>query len=110
MEMDEIAANELKAMRGAWRAVRGSWDLSDREVRELLPEGGEEAQSPPRDTEQRMRLMIEISYRLPHGIEDHSEWLRTASPMLGWLSPLDVMSAGMAELRAFRRMAEGGHL
>lgn len=110
MDMEEMAAVELRAMKSAWRTVSSSWELTSREVSELLPEGGEQAASPPKDTELRMRLMIEISYRLPHGIEDHAEWLRTASPLLGWLSPLDVMSAGITELRAFRRMAEAGHL
>jgi hypothetical protein len=110
MDMNEISARELRAMQGAWRAVRASWDLSDREVRDLLPQGGESISSPPHDTELRMRLMIEISYRLPSGIDDRGEWLRMPTERLGWLSPLDVMASDIRDLRVMRRMLEAGQL
>ena len=106
MNYEDFAAIELRSMRSAWRALERRWELSPKERRELLPEGGEQDASPPRDTEARMRIMIEIGYRI--GLHDTLlyAWLRTPSPTLDWLTPIDVMSGSMANLRGLRRLVE----
>lgn len=108
MERVDFAAIELHTMRQAWRALERRWDLTPRERRELLPAGGLDDADPPRDTETRMRILIEVGHRigLP-GTELH-DWLRTPVRYLGWLTPLDVMSGGLGDLRGFRELIERG--
>ena len=108
MTNDDCAAIELRAMASAWRTLEKRWDLSSAERKALLPDGGEDADDPPRSTETRMRILIEIGYRigLPGG--DLHDWLRTPTPTLGWLAPLDVMSGGLGDLRWVRALIEQG--
>lgn len=108
MGNDELAVIELRTMRSAWRALSRRWDLTSRERTELLPAGGEENESPPTDTEARMRILIEIGYRV--GLPDSTlqDWLRTPTETLGFLTPLDAMSGPMADLRGVRRLVEMG--
>lgn len=108
MKHDELAALELRSMHSAWSALERRWNLVPGERRALLPAGGVEDHAPPRDTETRMRILIEIGYRIgmPECMLD--DWLRTASPTLGYLTPLEVMSGSLAELRGLRRLVEQG--
>lgn len=108
MKHEDLAAVELRTMRSAWRALAGRWDLDARERTRLLPEGGEGHENPPRDTETRMRILIEIGYRVGLREADLHDWLRTPSRTLHWLTPLDVMSGTMAQLREMRRMVDMG--
>lgn len=108
MDTKDIAALELRTMRSAWRALARRWELTAAERRELLPAGGEDEDFPPRDTETRMRIMIEVGYRIGLPTDLLHDWLRTASPVLGWLSPLDAMAGSLADLRGFRRIVELG--
>lgn len=95
-------------MLSAWRALAARWDLTWRERGELLPAGGEEDESPPRDTEARMRILIEVGYRISLPEAELRDWLRTATQALGWLSPLDVMSGSLGDLRSFRHLVNVG--
>jgi hypothetical protein len=108
MERTDFAALELHTLRKAWFALQRRWELTPRETQALLPAGGADDADPPGDTETRMRILIEVGYRigLP-GTEIH-DWLRTASKTLGWLTPLDVMSAGLGDLRGLRSLVERG--
>ncbi|SEL80854.1 Protein of unknown function [Sphingomonas palmae] len=108
MKHDDLAALELRSMRSAWKALERRWDLSPSERRALLPAGGVDEESPPRDTEARMRILIEVGYRIGLAEMLLQDWLRTSTPTLGWLTPLDVMSGTMSELRAMRRLVEMG--
>lgn len=107
LDVDE-ATVELRAMQAAWRGLRSHWQLSEREVEELLPDGCGEHGNPNSGTETRMRLLLEISYRLPHRTDAVSDWLRLATPQFGWLTPLEAMSSGLPELRQVRRIVEQG--
>lgn len=89
---EACAAAELRAMASAWRALERRWGLSPVERRALLPEGGEDAPNPPRGTETRMRILIEVGYRIGLPEDLLHDWLRTPTPTLGWLTPLDAMS------------------
>lgn len=108
MDTKDIAALELRTMRSAWRALARRWGLSSAECRELLPAGGEDEDFPPRDTETRMRIMIEINYRITMPEDVVWEWLRTSLHDLGYLTPLDVLGGTLADLRGFRRIVELG--
>jgi hypothetical protein len=108
MEHDEFSKIELRTMVSAWRALNHRWDLSPRERRALLPEGGEEDTSPPRDTETRMRVLIAVGYRIGMPEDMLHDWLRTPTKTLGWLTPLDAMSGSLGELRGVRRLVEEG--
>jgi hypothetical protein len=103
---DDLAAIELRAVRSAWRALAKRWGLTARELADLLPAGGEDADSPPRDTETRMRILIEIGYRIGLREPDLRDWLRAPMIALGWLAPLDAMSGSLADLRGIRRLVE----
>ncbi len=106
---EDLAAIELRAMRSEWRALARRWDLTARESADLFPVGGEDAVSPPRDTETRMRILIEIGYRIGLKESDLRDWLRVPMITLGWLAPLDAMSRSLADLRCIRRLVEQGH-
>lgn len=108
MTNEDIAATELRIMITAWEALERRWDLSPVERRGLLPAGGEDEAAPPRDTETRMRILIEVGYRI--GLADCllDDWLRTSSPTLGGLTPLEAMSGSLGELRGVRRLVEMG--
>lgn len=108
MKHEDLAAVELRTMLSAWRALATRWDLTWRERRELLPGGGEEDENPPRDTEARMRILVEVGYRLALPEAELHDWLRTATKALGWLSPLDVMSGSMGDLRSIRHLVNVG--
>lgn len=109
MEGTETARIELAAMTGAWRRLDARWDLAWRERRALFPKGGEDAGDPCGDTETRMRILIEIGYRLRFNCdEDEREWLRRPLEMLGWHSPMEVMSGALGDLRRFRAFVEQG--
>ena len=108
MTDDDLAAVELRTMLSAWRALATRWDLTWRERAELLPAGGEESENPPRDTEARMRILIEIGYRISLPDSELHDWLRTATQALGWLSPLDLMSGSMGDLRSIRHLVNVG--
>lgn len=108
MTDDDLAATELRTMITAWRALDRRWDLSPVERRRLLPEGGEDGAAPPRDTETRMRILIEVGYRIGLAECLLHDWLRTPDVTLGWLSPLDAMSGPLADLRGVRRLVELG--
>jgi hypothetical protein len=108
MEHDGLAVIELRTMRSAWQALTRRWELTSDERSALLPSGGEEDASPSRDTETRMRILIEIGYRIELPCDLLHDWLRTATPTLDWLTPLDAMSGPMADLRGFRRLVEMG--
>jgi hypothetical protein len=108
MTMEDLAAMELRTMRSAWRALARRWDLTARERAALLPSGGEEDESPPCDTETRMRILIEIGYRIGLPEARLHEWLRTGYATLHWRSPLDAMSGPIADLRGFRRLVDLG--
>lgn len=105
------AAIELRALISAWRVLVIEWELTWSERRALLPAGGDELDRPPEDTERRMRLLVEIGYRLrvDEG-EDLVGWLRRPSRKWGWVAPLDVMGASLADLRRMRRLADEGML
>jgi hypothetical protein len=109
MNGHEAAALELAAMRRAWRDLAVRWGLTLDERRALLPHGGEQLPSPPADTETRMRIMIEIGYRVrfetPAELDD---WLRTPLEMWKWNSPLDMMSGSISDLRRIRQFVEMG--
>lgn len=105
---DDLAAIELRAMRSAWQALATRWGLTLRERTELLPAGGEDADSPPQDTEMRMRILIEIGYRIGLKEPDLRDWLRAPMITLGWLAPFDAMSGTIADLRGIRRLVEAG--
>ena len=105
------AAIELRTMISAWRALVIEWELTWSERQALLPEGGDELNNPPADTERRMRILVEIGYRLR--FDDGDElvvWLRQPSRKWGWLAPLDVMGASLPDLRRVRRLADEGVL
>ncbi len=111
MNGEVFAAIELRAMISAWRTLVIEWELTWSERQALLPQGGDELENPPAGTETRMRLLIEIGYRLR--FDDGMalvEWLRTPSPDWGWLAPLDVMGASLPDLRRLRRLADAGLL
>ncbi|WP_192930027.1 antitoxin Xre/MbcA/ParS toxin-binding domain-containing protein [Sphingomonas sp. NIC1] len=55
-----------------------------------------------------MRIMIEVGYRIRLAECLLHDWLRTPTPDLGWLTPLDAMSGTLADLRGFRRIVEMG--
>lgn len=105
---EDLAALELRLMQSAWRTLERRWDLEPVERRRLLPDGGEDEVQPPRGTETRMRILIEIGYRIGLAEDLLHDWLRTPSPTLEWLTPLDVMSASVADLRGVRRLVEMG--
>ena len=105
----DASAAELVAMRNAWRDLAVRWKLTWQERRALLPEEGEDGLALPIDTEARMRILIEIGYRLR--FEDDGEmcdWLRAPSRMWHWYSPIEVMSGEIGDLRQFRRRVEQG--
>jgi hypothetical protein len=108
MERMDFAAIELRTMRQAWRALEGRWELTWRECRELLPAGGADDENPPRDTETRMRILIQVGHRVGIPGPKLHDWLRSPVATLGWLTPLDVMSGGLGELRGFRALVEQG--
>ncbi len=108
MTTEDFAALELRTMQSAWRALERRWGLSPTERRALFPAGGDDLADPPADTEARMRIQIEIGYRIGMPEDMLRDWLRTASPVLGWLTPLDVMSGSRADLRGLRRIVEAG--
>lgn len=105
---DECAVTELRAMSSAWHALDRRWDLSPVERRHLLPAGGEDTSNPPRDTETRMRILVQIGYRIGLAECLLHDWLRTPSPTLGWLTPLDAMSGGLGDLRGVRALVDRG--
>ncbi|GEM72845.1 MAG: hypothetical protein GY736_08875 [Sphingomonas sp.] len=105
----EASAIETMEMIKAWRELAVRWELTWHERVALLPCGGEDTFSPPQDTERRMRILIEVGYRLR--FEDDAtlcEWLRTPTEMWNWHSPLEVMSASLPDLRRFRAFVELG--
>lgn len=108
MVTDELAALELRSMRAAWRTLMRDWDVTPTERRALLPEGGEEDAAPPRDTETRMRLLVEVGYRVRLEGWTLYDWLRTPTPVLRWLTPLDAMSGTLAQLRGVRSLVDRG--
>ncbi|NJR80064.1 hypothetical protein [Sphingomonas corticis] len=109
MDQGEAAAAELRMMRRAWNALRAQWRLDRREVLELL-RGAEGAGTLSAATETRMRLLVEIGYRLcaADGDDDLRDRLRRPTAAFGWLSPLEAMSGGTGELRAVRVALETG--
>ena len=108
MDGRDLAALELRLMRQAWRTLERRWDLSPAERRALLPMGGEDDEGPPQDTEARMRLMIEIGYRVSMPEDLVRDWLRTPVPALGWLAPIDAMAGTRADLRGIRDLVGRG--
>ena len=109
VEGRDAARDELAAMTGAWRGLDARWDLTWRERRMLFPRGGEDGAAPCADTETRMRVLIEIGYRLRFDDDgDEQEWLRRPIEMLGWHAPIEVMSGTLADLRRFRAFVEQG--
>lgn len=107
METEDLAGQELRAMRAAWRAVAERWELDPCERGALLPQGGEGAENPPVDTETRMRLLIEIGQWIPYEGQRLQEWLHDPRSDCFWLTPLEAMS-DLAQLRRLRRMVEMG--
>lgn len=108
MERTDFAAIELRTMRQAWCTLERRWELTPRERRELLPAGGVDDTDPPRDTETRMRILIEVGHRIGLPRAELHDWLRAPVVTLGWLTPLDVMSGGLGDLRGFRALIEEG--
>ena len=108
MEDTKAAAFELHTMRRAFRNLANRWGLSSRELAELLPAGGREDIDPPLDTETRMRILIEVNYRIGMADEGLEEWLRTSSRTLRGLSPLDAMSGSLGDLRGIRAIVDRG--
>lgn len=105
----EVAVIELIAIKSAWRDLAIGWELTWQERKALLPEGGEDAPHPPPDTEHRMRILLEIGYRLRFENDAAmQEWLREPSECLNYYSPLEAMSGSLTELRRFRRFVEAG--
>ena len=105
----EAARAELAAMTGAWRSLASRWDLTWKELRALFPKGGEDGLAPCADTETRMRVLVEIGYRVGfEGEEEEREWLRQPIEMLGWYAPIEVMSGTLGDLRRFRAFVEQG--
>ena len=108
-DMDTAAAAELRAMRGAWMALRNEWGLSGLEVARLLQGRDADAARLDAATETRLRILIEIGYRIPTGIDDDlHDRLRTGTPAFGWLSPLEAMSGSIGDLRGVRAVVEAG--
>lgn len=109
MDGKDAARVELAAMTGAWRSLAARWDLTWRELRALFPKGGEDGASPCADTETRMRVLVEIGYRVAFDEHDEErEWLRCPAEMLGWHAPIEVMSGTLGDLRRFRAFVEQG--
>ena len=109
IDMKEAARVELATMTGAWRDLAARWDLVWRERRMLFPAGGEELAEPPGDTETRMRIMVEIGYRLPFDTAGEiRDWLREPTELWAWHSPLEVMAGRLSDLRRFRCFVEQG--
>lgn len=105
----DVATVELMAMRTAWQDLSLRWELTWQERRALLPAGGEDAEQPPMDTERRMRILIEIGYRIRFDDDDDlQEWLRMPTELLNWYSPLEAMSGQLPDLRRFRQFVEMG--
>lgn len=105
----EAARIELAAMAAAWRSLGARWQLTWKERRALFPKGGEDGADPCADTETRMRILIEIGYRLRFDDDgDEQEWLRRPMEMLGWHTPIEVMSGTLGDLRRFRAFVEQG--
>ena len=105
------AAVELRAMASAWHAMAGGWDLTWGERQELFPKGGDDLPEPPADTERRMRILLEIGYRLRFDEADALvNWLRRPIPGLGYQSPIELMGGPLANLRLVRRLADEGLL
>ena len=103
----DAAAAELATMMNAWRDLAVEWELTWQERRDLLPAGGDETAAPAADTEKRMRILLEIGYRLRFGNgAELREWLRDPSEFWRWHTPLEVMSGGLELLRRFRRHVE----
>lgn len=106
---DNLEVTEQVAMAAAWKCLAIRWELTWQERTALLPSGGEDSGAPPEDTETRMRILVEIGYRLR--MDDDAElceWLRIPTELWGWYSPIEVMSGPMARLRLFRAYVEAG--
>lgn len=96
-------------MTEAWRSLAARWDLTWKELRALFPKGGEDCLSPCADTETRMRVLLEIGYRIRFDDDsDEQDWLRRPVELLGWYAPVEVMSGTLADLRRFRAFVEQG--
>lgn len=107
MSGEEAGCAELAAMTGAWRSLDERWGLVWNERRALFPKGVEDSAGPCVDTETRMRILIEIGRRLRFENQiDEQEWLRRPTEMLGWHTPIEVMSGALGDLRRFRAFVE----
>lgn len=105
----DVATIELMAMQSAWRDLTLRWELTWQERKALLPTGGEDLPQPPVDTERRMRILIEIGYRIRFDDDDElQDWLRMPSELLNWHSPIEAMSSPLPDLRRFRQFVEMG--
>lgn len=108
MTNEDLAALELRTMHKAWKSLDRRWNLSPTERLALFPAGGHDDERPPADTETRMRIQIEIGYRIGLPEDLLHDWLRDPNQTLAWLTPLDVMSGSLADLRGFRRLVDEG--
>ncbi len=105
----DAAGAELKAVQAAWKSLAIRWELTWSEKTELLPQGLEDTSSPPLDTEHRMRILVEIGYRLDFADDaELCDWLRCPSALSNFYTPLELMTGGIADLRRFRLLVEQG--
>ena len=87
-------AVRITAMRSAWQALAIEWGLTGGDRRDLLPEGGEFADPMPDDTAARMRMLVEIGYRLRFDTTaELRDWLRRAEAM-----PFELRDLGLVKL------------
>ena len=108
-EKANAAGIDLAEMTGAWYSLDRRWGLTWRERRTLFPKGGEDRADPCEDTMTRMRVLVEIGHRLRfESRDDEQDWLRLPLEMLGWHTPMEIMSGPLADLRRFRAFVEQG--
>jgi hypothetical protein len=100
---------ERPTLRKAWNGFARALGVAWLERRMVLLQGGEHAAVPPMDTDRRMRLLVEVGYRLgARSAAELYDWLRRLVPAFGWYSPLEVVSGPLEELVLYRTIVGDG--